>query len=146
VTNPVSWLSRSLDFFRRYWLLVRQGRRETAAGKALIAEELDYNAEVVSHYPEDGSIHGVMEQVSLDAWETHSPKIHALTDEETWHALAAAYGDLRRTVARGAMPPKLQSLRTWRDDFEMARPTIRSLLSSRGGFGWLLTDLLLPSP
>ena len=87
-------------------LLIRQGRRETAAGRALIADELDYNAEVVNQYHEGGNIHGVMPQLTVAAWEAHGAKIHALTDPELWRAVSTVYGDLRRTAARGAVPPK----------------------------------------
>jgi hypothetical protein len=42
----------------------------------LIADELDFNAEVADLYAEGRPIHDVMGELSLEAWEANGSKIH----------------------------------------------------------------------
>lgn len=83
--------------------------RDLHAASMLVADELDYNAEVVGLFHGGNShISSVQEQLRLDAWKDHRATLAALERRhpEIWRDVSAAYADLQRTETRGAVPPQ----------------------------------------
>jgi len=108
----VGWFLR-VPVLGRYLFLLQKSRRDLAASVALVADELDFIAESVSHYESGGtSMESVKDATTLDVWGSHRAALHAITrvDRELWDQLSSAMADLQRTKVRGALPPSSESL------------------------------------
>jgi hypothetical protein len=89
--------------------LLAERRRKVVSAGALIANELKFNAEAITHYESGGSaIQSLQAELATEAWTQHGFESHAYSKaghKELWTEVASVYDDLRRTKVRGAHPP-----------------------------------------
>jgi hypothetical protein len=110
----VGLLIRILDripLIGRYLVLAFQRHLDLVAAVALVARELDFNAEVVSH---DRPPHSFVNEVQFSAWDAHRQQVIVAVRRrpEIRDAVISAYEELRRFVTRGAPPPSSEALQS----------------------------------
>lgn len=94
----------------RYLVLIFQRHLDNMAAVELVAHELDFNAEVVSH---DRPQQSFVNELQFSAWDAHRQQVIVATRRhpDTRDAAISVYEDLRRAVTRGAPPPSFETLR-----------------------------------
>jgi hypothetical protein len=85
----------------RYLVLIFQRHLDQVAAVALVAQELDFNAEVVSH---DRPPHSFVDEVQFSAWDIHRQQVMvaARRRSDIRDAVISVYDELRLFVTRGA--------------------------------------------
>jgi hypothetical protein len=93
----------------RYLVLFFQQHVDRMAAVELVAHELDFNAEVVSH---DRPQQSFVNEFQFSAWDAHRQQVIVAGRRrpDIRDAVTSVYEELRRTVTRGAPPPSSEAL------------------------------------
>ena len=92
----------------RYVVLVFQRHLDLQAAVELVASELEYNAEAVSH---DRALADLWNEVQFSAWDAHRQQVLVALrrDSDGQRVVIDSYDGLRR-LQRGAHPPTAEAL------------------------------------
>ena len=106
VVGRVPWVGKIV-------FLVSSKLRDLHAAATVVADELDYNAEIVGRYhASDSAISTTRAELRLDAWNRYrgTLAVYARQRPDLWADLSAVMTELQRTEARGASPPAADKL------------------------------------
>ena len=106
VVSRIPWLGNQL-------FLLFDRRRQLESAAAVVASELEFNAEAVGHVESGGrGLADLKEELRIADWTKHKTTLHALSRRHPtlWTELDNAYARLERTVSRLADPPSSDTL------------------------------------
>jgi len=98
---------RAARWAGKWWFLLRERRRKVLSSAAVIAAELDYNADVILDAAAGKSCASTGRD-HMDEWKAHQWELHAFAKaghKDLWEEVVPAYQTLQRTKDRGLTPP-----------------------------------------